>query len=96
MEAAADVRPTLGTAIGSLVTGTAALCLAAMPLLGVPLGVVAVVSGLRARRELRQNEGVRGSRLSLAGVLLGTAALIIGAVPFLLSFLFVVLGWLRF
>lgn len=80
----ADVRPTLGTAIGSLVAGVAALCLAWMPPLGMALGAVAVVSGLLARRELRRNDAVRGSRLSLAGFLLGSAVLAFGAVLTLL------------
>ncbi|PPL19785.1 hypothetical protein [Microterricola pindariensis] len=89
------VRPVLGTAVGALVAGLAALCFVALPLIGAPLGAVAVVSGLLARRELRRNDGVRGSRISLAGFLLGAAVLAFDALLLLLPFLLAALSALR-
>lgn len=92
---AADVRPVLGTAVGSLVAGLAALCFVALPLIGAPLGAVAVVSGLLARRELRRNDAVRGSRISLAGFLLGAGVLAFGAVLLLFPFVLAAFSALR-
>jgi hypothetical protein len=60
----------------------------------LPLGAVAIVLGLVSRRALRRDDALRGSRLSLAGFLLGIAGAVLGgAVPLTLILVARVVGF---
>ncbi|CAN5286249.1 hypothetical protein BH09ACT2_BH09ACT2_06160 [soil metagenome] len=89
-----DARPVPGTAIAALSVGV--LSIAAIPLMVVatlPLGVVALVLALVSRRALRRDPTLRGSRISLAGFLLGISGMILGgAVPLALMLLWRLFG----
>ncbi|MET4703508.1 hypothetical protein [Frigoribacterium sp. UYMn621] len=93
-ESLVDARPVPGTAIAALTVGV--LSIAAIPLMVVatlPLGVVALVLGLVSRRTLRRDPTLRGSRISLAGFLLGISGMILGgAVPLALMLLWRLFG----
>ncbi len=89
-----DSRPVPGTAIAALAVGV--LSIAAIPVMvaaTLPLGVVALVLGLMSRHTLRRDPTLRGSRISLAGFLLGLSGMILGgAVPLGLIFLWRLFG----
>nr|WP_255446943.1 DUF4190 domain-containing protein [Diaminobutyricimonas sp. LJ205] len=74
-----------GRSVAAFVLGIAALAMSfSISLLGAVLGVAAIVVGLLSRRQLRRSTALRGSRLSLAGVILGGVAFALTAVPLLM------------
>ncbi|KQQ03636.1 MULTISPECIES: hypothetical protein [unclassified Rathayibacter] len=86
------MRPYDTRALASAVIGVAAVLSMSVPAVGAVLAVVAIVLGLGARRRLRADETLRGSRASFAGVVLGLGALAVGVVPQLLGSLLTLLA----
>lgn len=78
-----EVRPVDGLSIAAVTLGALSLALAtlaAASLLGGIVGAVAIAAGLASRSRLKADAQLRGSRLSLAGFLLGGIAVLIAAV----------------
>jgi Domain of unknown function (DUF4190) len=68
------VARTEGKAIASLVCGIVGFII-----LGVVLGVVAIVLGVRARRVIAASAGaLKGAGLAMAGIVLGVVDIIVG------------------
>ena len=84
-----------GSAIAALVVGVLSMAaIAALPAAILPLGVIALVLGVVSRRALRRDPSLRGTRLSLAGFLLGLVGMFVGgAVPLVLVLLWRLAGW---
>lgn len=75
-----QVRPVDGLSIAAATLGVLALAsFAAASLLGGVLGMAAIATGLASRSRLKADDQLRGSRLSLAGFLLGAIALLLAA-----------------
>ena len=83
------------SAVSALVVGVMSMAaIVALPAAILPLGVVALVLGWVSRRALRADPSLRGSRLSLAGFLLGLVGMCLGgAIPPILVLLSRLLGW---
>ncbi|GAB3130438.1 hypothetical protein [Glaciibacter psychrotolerans] len=85
--------PVAGSALAAFALGIGAIL--ALPL-STPLApmwaVGAILAGIASRRRLRNDPSVRGSRLSVAGFLLGIVAAVISFVPFWLPLLFTALN----
>jgi alpha/beta superfamily hydrolase len=73
--AGAQTRPpavTSGAVVASLITGLLGLLVCWMPLLGFPLGLVAVICGHVGRSNIRRSRGtLTGRGMGLAGLLMG-------------------------
>jgi len=69
--------PTSGMAVFAPVIGLLGVFLLPVPTASFALGLAAVVIGLAARRQLKKDPALSGSRLSLMGVLLGGCAVLI-------------------
>jgi hypothetical protein len=65
--------------IGSLVLGIIALLLSWLPFGGLILGICAVATGVAARKRVKRGEA-DNNRVTVAGIVLGTVAIIIGGV----------------
>ncbi|MWV48917.1 hypothetical protein GRS96_06450 [Rathayibacter sp. VKM Ac-2803] len=79
------MRPYDVRAIAAAVIGAAAVFSMQVPIVAAVLAVTAIVLGLGARRRLRDDDALRGSRASFAGVVLGLGALAVGVAPSLLG-----------
>lgn len=72
-----------GLAIASMVCGIVSLLLWCFPLLGLPVGIAAVVTGVLARRKIQ--EGVAdGDGMALAGLITGIIGLVINLLGLIL------------
>jgi hypothetical protein len=81
-----DPRVYDGSSIVAFALGLASLCtLALFAVVAGLVGSLAVAAALVSRQRLRDDRSLRGSRLSLAGFLLGVVALIIAFGPLLLG-----------
>ncbi len=68
-------RKRSGKAIGALVCGIISLIL-----FGIILGVVAVVLGTMARKEIRENPNLDGDGMALAGIITGAIGAVLALV----------------
>jgi Trk-type K+ transport system membrane component len=76
--AAPPARPTNNKATASLVTGVSSLVLSWCCGLGL-VGIVAVVLGVKARREIESSQGSeQGEGLALGGIITGAIATVLG------------------
>jgi hypothetical protein len=94
MASSSDQGPRVydGSSIVALVLGVASLGSLALSAAAAGLiGTLAIVAALVSRQRLRVDDDLRGSRLSLAGFLLGVITLAIGFGPLLVA-LVVALG----
>lgn len=87
----APARPTSGLAITSLVCGIAGVVLiwAILPILA---SIAAVITGHMALRQTKNDPGLAGRGMAIAGLILGYAMIAIGAftlISIIISFLFV-------
>lgn len=74
-----QLSQTNGLAIASLVIGAISLPMAWCYGIGIPLGIVALVIGLIALRQIRSNPiPTKGEGLAIAGAILGGAAIAVG------------------
>lgn len=78
-------RPVDGRALASLGVAVLGALLVGVPLLAAALAVVAIVLALGARGRLRADDGLRGTRASLAGFVLGLGVLAVALGPLLLG-----------
>lgn len=67
--------------MAALVLGISALC---VPYVGIVTGIVAIVLGVLARKEIRANPGLKGDGMALTGLILG----IVGMVLYVLVIVF--------
>ncbi|MCU1403310.1 MAG: hypothetical protein JWM70_1634 [Microbacteriaceae bacterium] len=75
-----------GSSIVAFAIGLASLgSFALSPVIAGFVGLVAVAAAMASRRRLRQDSSLRGSRLSLAGFLLGGIALAIAFGPLVIA-----------
>ena len=72
---AAAEKKRSGKAIGALVCGIISLVI-----LGVILGVVAIVLGTMARREIQANPDLEGDGMALAGIITGAIGAVLAVV----------------
>jgi hypothetical protein len=70
------VRGTPGKAVAALVLGVLAIPGVLIPLVGIVLGALALGLGLSARSQIRR-QGLTGSGQALAGVILGSIAIVL-------------------
>lgn len=85
-------RPTNGKATASLATGVTTLVLSWCCGFGL-LGVVAIVLGVKARREIQDGGGVQqGDGVALAGIVTGAIAVVLGLLILLVIGLAIVMG----
>jgi len=78
-------------AIVSLVLGIAGLVLFWVPLIGLVLGIVALVLGLKAKKDAEQQPSVYGGKgLALAGLILGIISTVLGLL-YLIYWIFIML-----
>lgn len=86
------VAPTSGKATAALVTGVASLMLSWCCGLGVT-GVVAIVLGVKARREIAASGGrLKGDGIALSGIVTGAIAIVLGVLILVLIIVAVVAG----
>ena len=86
------VAPTSGKATASLVTGVASLVLSWCCGLGVA-GIVAIVLGVKARREIAASGGrLKGDGIALGGIVTGAIAIVLGLLILVLIVVAVVAG----
>ena len=86
------MAPTNGKATAALVTGITSLLLSWCCGLGLA-GIVAVVLGAKARREIRESGGrQQGDGLALAGIVIGAVAAVLGLLVLVLVVLAVTAG----
>ena len=74
-----SAAPNNGLAVASLVIGIGALVTSPV-LIGLGLGIAAVVIGVLARRRVKRGETAHGGGVALVGVVLGVIATAIGLV----------------
>ena len=87
-----QLAPTNGKAVAALITGVSTLLLSWCCGLGLA-GLVAVVLGARARREIRASGGTQsGDGLALAGIVTGTIAAVLGLLVLVLIAVALVAG----
>lgn len=67
-------QKTSGKAIAALVLGICAIC---VPYVGFVVGIVAIVMGIVARKELKRNPSLKGDGLALTGLILGIVGLVL-------------------
>lgn len=78
-------------AIVSLVLGIAGLVLFWVPLIGLVLGIVALVLGLKAKKDSEQQPSVYGGKgLALAGLILGVISTVLGLL-YLIYWIFILI-----
>lgn len=83
-------RGILGSAIAALIFGVAAaVLLLPAPGIAFTLGLAAMTAGLVSRRRLMTDTAVNGSRLSLAGFLLGCVVALLAGLKFAAPYLIV-------
>lgn len=86
------VAPTSGKATASLVTGVASLVLSWCCGLGIA-GIVAIVLGVKARREIAASGGrLKGDGIALSGIVTGAIAVVLGLLILVLIVVAVVAG----
>jgi len=86
------VAPTSGKATAALVTGVASLVLSWCCGLGLA-GVVAIVLGVKARREIAASGGrLKGDGIALSGIVTGAIAVVLGVLILVLIVVAVVAG----
>lgn len=90
----APVRRYSGRAVLAFPAGLLAVFLPAP--FGMLLGVIAMMLAGAARRELKRDDAVRGTALSVLGFLLGAGALLVPTAPLVLAYLFLALSFLHF
>jgi len=80
-------RPMSGRAVFSLVVALVAVATLTVPAASLGLGIVGLVMALMSRRRLVLEPRLRGSRLALAGAVLGGLAVVISAPGVIVGFL---------
>ncbi len=83
------MKPFAPGAVASLVFGILALVLGSVPLLGLGLGITAIVLAVRARRAVAvAPESLLGAELATAGLVCGIIGSVLSALATLALFLF--------
>lgn len=70
-------RPTAPGALGALICGILAIVTSGMVLPGLVLGIIAIVLGGKARRAVRDDPGLAGDGMALAGRICGIVGLVL-------------------
>ncbi|MFO1532459.1 MAG: DUF4190 domain-containing protein [Thermoplasmatota archaeon] len=75
-------QKTSGMAIAALVLGIVGLC----PYIGIIVGLIALILGIVARKNIRQNPSMKGDGLALTGIILGAVGLAISVLVYVFAF----------
>lgn len=81
--------PTSGAAIASLVTGILSTALGLCYGAGIAFAIAALITGIIARKQIKDHEPMNGSGMAVAGIVTGAVGLLFGILWILL---FVFLG----